>query len=220
MEIYVLKVSDVMCEFSREQLNEMLPEFRKNAYQKYQKPEDQDRSLVAGVLLSFCMNQKGVSLRETPSFNEAGKMYFPQVDRFYVNLSHGGDYAVCAWDTEDIGIDVEPIRKCRDGVVRRMCTADEMVTFMFLKDEEERDRTFTRIWTGKESVAKLYGEGIAMLFHGEQLQELCEQEGVCTHTYTSIPDYFISVSSRKSEFPEEIIVLSPESLKQLHQQSH
>lgn len=220
MEIYVLKISDIMKEFNKEQLNEMLPEFRKHAYQKYKKPEDQNRSLVAGVLLSFCMNQKGVSLEETPSFNEAGKMYFPQVNRFYVNLSHGGDYAVCAWDTEDVGIDVEPVRKCRDAVVKRVCTAEEMVTFLFLQNEEERDRIFTRIWTGKESVAKLFGEGIAMLFHGEQLQELCDEEGIYTHTYTSIPDYYISVSSRKNKFPKELTVLSPEFLKQLHQQSH
>lgn len=209
-----------MKEFSEEQLNQMLPGFRKNAYQKYQKPEDRKRSLVAGVLLSFCMNQKGVSLEETPSFNETGKMYFPQADRFYVNLSHGGDYAVCAWDTEDVGVDVEPIRKCRDAVARRMCTAEEMITFLFLTNEEERDRAFTRLWTRKESVAKLYGDGIALLFHGEQLQEMCEKEGVYTQTYTSIPDYFISVSSRKREFPGDITVLSPEFLRQLHQQSH
>lgn len=220
MEIYVLKISDIMEEFEEEQLNEMVPAFRKDIYKRYRNQADRERCLAAGLLLSFCMNQKGVSLMETPSFNKAGKIYFPQLDRFYVNLSHCEDYAACAWDIEDVGIDMEALRMYQDTTARRICTAEETATFLSVKKEEEKNQAFTMLWTRKESVAKLFGEGIAMLFHGKQLHELCEKEGICTKTYTSIQDHYISVSSRKNKFPKEVIVLSPKYLKQWHQQSH
>lgn len=220
MEIYVLKISDTMEEFATEQLNQLVPAFRRDMYQRYRNEADRERCLVAGVLLSYCMNEKGVSLEETPYFNKAGKLYFPGVDRFYVNLSHGGDYAVCAWDTEEIGVDMEPLRKFKEATAKRICTKTEAQSLSRYQQEEEKNQAFTILWTRKESVAKLLGEGIAVLFHADDLQALCEKEGICLQTYDSIPGYVISVASRKNVFPGDITVLSPEFLRQLHQQSH
>lgn len=220
MEIYVLKISDIMTEFTTEQLNQLVPVFRRDMYQRYRNEADRERCLAAGVLLSYCMNEKGVSLEETPSFNKAGKLYFPEKERFYVNLSHGGGYAVCAWDTEEIGVDMEPFRKYKEATAKRICTKAEAQSLSSYQQEEEKNQAFTILWTRKESIAKLLGEGIAVLFHADDLQALCEKEGICLQTYDAIPGYILSVASRKNIFPKEITVLSPEFLKQLHQQSH
>lgn len=169
-------------------------------------PKDKKRSLAAGALLLFCMKKRGVSLEETPYYNENGKMYFPYENRFYVNLSHSGDYAACALDSKEVGIDVEGVRQYQENVLRRISSEEEMQSFSALKKEEEKNSAFTRLWTRKESAAKLSGEGIAGLLSVQA------KDCVYTRTYTPFPDCFLSVSSHENDFPDKVIVLSPESL--------
>lgn len=208
MEIYLISVSALMERNGEKELYDSLPDFRKKAADRCKNPRDRERSLAAGCLLLFCMKKQGVSLEETPCYNENGKMYFPRVDKFYVNLSHGGDYAACALDSKEVGIDVEGGRQYKENVARRICSIEEMQSLSALKKEEEKNSAFTRLWTRKESAAKLSGEGIAGL--------LSAQAGDCiyTKTYTPQPDCFLSVSSHENDFPDEVILLSPESLVQ------
>lgn len=206
MEIYLTKVPVLVRTMGQEKLYDSLPDFRKRAADLCKNPQDRDRSLAAGILLVFCMKKRGVSLEETPLYNENGKMYFPRFDGFCVNLSHGGNYAACALDSKEVGIDVEGVRQYKENVVRRICSETEMQSLFALKKEEEKNSAFTRLWTRKESAAKLSGEGIAGL--------LSAQTGGCiyTRTYTPFPDCFLSVSSHENDFPDEVILLSPEFL--------
>lgn len=206
MEIYLTKVPVLVRTMGQEKLYDSLPDFRKRAADLCKNPQDRDRSLAAGILLVFCMKKRGVSLEETPLYNENGKMYFPRLDGFCVNLSHGGNYAACVLDSKEVGIDVEGVRQYKENVVRRICSETEMQSLSALKKEEEKNSAFTRLWTRKESAAKLSGEGIAGL--------LSAQAGDCiyTRTYTPFPDCFLSVSSHENDFPDEVILLSPESL--------
>lgn len=206
MEIYITNTSALITQAGFNQLYDSLPDFRKKAVDSCKTQKDKERSLSAGALLLFCMKKRGVSLEETPYYNENGKMYFPHEDRFYVNLSHGGDYAACVLDSKEVGIDVEGVRQYQENVLRRISSEEEMQSFSALKKEEEKNSAFTRLWTRKESAAKLSGEGIAGL--------LSAQGGGCiyTRTYTPFPDCFLSVSSHENDFPDEVILLSPESL--------
>ncbi len=206
MEIYLANVPTLIKTTGQTKLYNSLPDFRKQAADRCKNPKDKERSLAAGALLLFCMKKKGVSLEETPYYNENGKMYFPHENRFYVSLSHGGDYAACALDSKEVGIDVEGVRQYQENVLRRISSEEEMQSFSALKKEEEKNSAFTRLWTRKESAAKLSGEGIAGL--------LSAQAGGCiyTRTYTPFPDCFLSVSSHENDFPDEVILLSPESL--------
>lgn len=206
MEIYLANVPVLIKTTGQTKLYNSLPDFRKQAADRCKNPRDRERSLAAGALLLFCMKKRGVSLEETPYYNENGKMYFPHENRFYVNLSHSGDYAACVLDSKEVGIDVEGVRQYQENVLRRISSEEEMQSFSALKKEEEKNSAFTRLWTRKESAAKLSGEGIAGL--------LSAQGGGCiyTRTYTPFPDCFLSVSSHENDFPDEVILLSPESL--------
>jgi 4'-phosphopantetheinyl transferase len=209
MQIYIVKISDIIGEFGEEKLYQMLPEFRKAAVRQCRQEADRRRSLAAGLLLCFCMHNKGVSLEETPSFHENGKLYFPRHPEFCVNLSHGGDYAACAVDTREIGVDIEAIRPYRENVARRICPPEEMQELLCLH-KEEQNPAFTRLWTAKESAVKLLGEGIASLLKVSQTGE----PRIYTKTYMPVEGYFLSVSSHEDEFPDEVTVLSPECLLQ------
>ena len=206
MEIYITNTSALITQTGAKQLYDSLPDFRKKAVDTCKNPKDKERSLAAGALLLFCMKKRGVSLEETPYYNKNGKMYFPYENRFYVNLSHSADYAACALDSKEVGIDVEGVRQYQENVLRRICSEEEMQSFSALKKEEEKNSAFIRLWTRKESAAKLSGEGIAGLLSAQP------QDCVYTRTYTPFPDCFLSVSSHENDFPDKVIVLSPESL--------
>ena len=210
MEIYLTNTSTLFAEVGEGQLYDMLPDFRKKAADSCKNPKDRERSIGAGILLLFCMKKRGVSLEETPLYNENGKMYFPRQDRFYVNLSHSGDYAACAFDGGEIGIDLEKIRQYRESTVRRICSMEEMQAFCVIKKEEEKNSAFTKLWTKKESAVKLSGEGIAGLLRVQGLPK----GNIYTKTYTPVPGYFLSVSSHEDDFPDEVNLLFPESLWQ------
>lgn len=206
MEIYITNTSALLTQAGESQLYNSLPDFRKKAADSCKTPKDRERSLSAGALLLFCMKKAGVPLEETPCYNENGKIYFPHRDRFYVNLSHSGDYAACAFDSREIGIDIEKIRQYKENIAKRICLEEEMQALLAIKKEEEKDSAFTRLWTRKESAVKLSGEGIAGLL---QVREVF-LDNFYTKTYTPVQDYFLSVSSRGNDFPKEVILLSPE----------
>lgn len=210
MEIYMANVSAIMAEFDQTELYNSLPAFRREAADRCGNRADRERSIAAGLLLGFCMQKEGVPFEETPSFTENGKMFFPLRDKFYVNLSHGGEYAACALAPTEVGIDLEPVRQYREKAAKRICSAEEMQKLMKEK-KEEQNRQFTRLWTRKESMAKLSGEGIAMLL-GSRNSTKPADSFVYTKTYTPAPGYFLSASSHENCFPDQVILLSPESL--------
>lgn len=206
MEIYITNTSALINQVGASQLYNSLPDFRQKAADSCKTPKDKERSLSASALLLFCMKKTGVSLTETPCYNENGKMYFPCEDRFYVNLSHSGDYAACAFDSREIGIDIEKTRQYKENTARRICTMEEMQAFQAIKKEEEKNSAFTRLWTRKESAVKLSGEGVAGLLQFQNFPK----DNIYTKTYTPVQGYFLSVSSREDDFPDEVILLSPE----------
>ncbi len=85
------------------------------------------------------------------------------------NISHSGDYVVCAVDDKPIGIDIEKIRPIDLTVAKRICTDDEL-QYLFGHAPCEKDFTHTtdidiltrffEIWTAKEACGKCAGEGI------------------------------------------------------------
>lgn len=87
------------------------------------------------------------------------------------NLSHSGEYAVCAASDRKIGVDIEQLRRVRFRIARRLCTPEEF-TYIFgvpklLSEDsvEERDidgicKRLLTIWTLKESYFKNIGCGI------------------------------------------------------------
>ncbi len=73
------------------------------------------------------------------------------------NISHSENLVIIGFCGEEIGVDCEKIRKCRDNVVNRIFTKNQKEN---LEQSKNRDRYFTSIWTLKESFAKNMGIGI------------------------------------------------------------
>jgi 4'-phosphopantetheinyl transferase len=79
------------------------------------------------------------------------------------NLSHSGTLALIAVArSRRVGVDVEQLRPLADldSVAARVCTRDELVTLAGLA-EPTRTCAFFAMWTRKEALAKVTGEGIS-----------------------------------------------------------
>ena len=197
MKIYICKVSK---QNKLDALLPLLPEYRVRAYKKCKNFADQRRSLAASLLLYKAMDDYSISKETEVTFNDWGKMFYPEEEMFYVNLSHGGDYAVCAVDSKPVGVDIEVVRPYSEAVLRKIQNSydqKEIDSIIELKDENEKNHAFTRFWTKKESQVKLSGKGIADLFDGDFLAS----HTIYTKALRIYGECYLSVSSFMP-FPE------------------
>ena len=81
-----------------------------------------------------------------------GKPYAENAPHF--NLSHSGDWLLCAVGDAPVGVDIEVPRKISPALVRRTCTPAEQA---FLADHPG---CFLQLWTAKEAYLKYLGTGI------------------------------------------------------------
>ena len=70
------------------------------------------------------------------------------------NLSHSGDYAICAISDDEVGCDIEKIKDVNLKIAKRFFSEEEYNNV--LKD----NKLFFRYWTLKESYLKAKGIGI------------------------------------------------------------
>jgi 4'-phosphopantetheinyl transferase len=87
-----------------------------------------------------------------------GKPFFANAE-IHFNLSHTGSAVVAAFSDSAVGIDIESRGRRRDfvGIANRFFHPSEADAIARSKDEEH----FLRLWTGKEAMLKLSGEGLS-----------------------------------------------------------
>lgn len=185
------------------QLLEEIPECRMKLADSYKNEADQKRSLAASYLLGICMKEHGFSLSEKADVTNAGKLFFPHLDEFYVNLSHADDFAVCACDEVEIGVDVEGIRAYKEKLFIKIASDNEKAQMDEIVNPKEKDIFFTRWWTRKESAVKLTGIGIAGLLDKDK-----KTAEIFTKEFQPCENCFLSVSSCRDAFCKEITMLT------------
>lgn len=91
---------------------------------------------------------------------DGGKPYLAGVtEQVYFNLSHSGEYVVCAFSDSEIGVDIEKIRLERMGVARRFFHPEE-IRALEETGEDGRQELFFKYWSVKESFLKYKGTGL------------------------------------------------------------
>lgn len=90
------------------------------------------------------------------SLGAHGKPYLTNAP-VHFNLSHSGDFVLCAVDDRPIGVDIEAVRPISPKLIDRVCNDEERA---FVGGDERR---FLQIWTAKEAIVKRSGVGL----HGD-----------------------------------------------------
>lgn len=99
-----------------------------------------------------------------------GKPFFSNVANFHFSLSHSGNLVIAAVSASPIGIDIE--RRGRDrnflGIARRFFDPHEAA--LITKGNHKAEDIFLNLWTAKESILKLSGEGLGGGLHRAKIR--------------------------------------------------
>ena len=134
---------------------------RQTAVARFRFASDKNRSLWAELFARWCAAKTaGLSPAEINiSHDEKGKPFCKGLP-LSVSISHSGAYIAVAVGQSAVGVDVERKRKISLAVSKRWFRPNEH-EFLASLSEEERARTFFRLWTLKEAALKYTGEGLA-----------------------------------------------------------
>lgn len=196
-----------------------MPTLYQNIEQKLAKLKneaDQKRSLSAYLLLLYAyhrdpknggqdqMQEQGANSRMLRiSCHVDGKPFFEGSGQPYFNLSHSGQYAVCAYDTaSECGVDIQEIRVLKQRFVERFFSEKEQqaVSGQTSPEGHERNRICTEIWSKKESLGKCIGCGLRG--NEEMLDTESSEYHIGIMPFHENADYVLSYCSQLPDTPE------------------
>lgn len=173
--------------------------YRKNKINSYSRVQDKRLSLAAGVLVDMALADFGLHERDMLYFeNENGKPYFCDCSDIFFSLSHSGEWAIAVFSDQEIGCDIQKIKKVDLNIAKRFFAQDE---YAYICESENRMDSFFSIWTKKESYIKAVGTGLSTLLSSFSVFETDEWS---FDECDNITGYKIAVCSQKH--PDENII--------------
>lgn len=144
-------------------------------------------------------------------YSENSKPELQFVDNIHFNISHSGDWVVCAFSKMPVGVDVEKIKKVNFNIARRFFS-DEEVNQLFALAPNEQSSFFFDLWTIKESYLKAIGTGLTQSLSSFSVR-FCENDIHLMENENRIPVFIknfqldqkhkMSVCSFEGTFEEE-----------------
>lgn len=192
VHVYVANVSVLPEPVECLDIMKALPTERKKKILNCKQKQKRSQCLGAGLLLDKVLSRYGIS-SELVHADSNGK---PIVDGIYFNLSHSGEFVICAVSEKPVGCDIELLKDAPKRVAERTFSdAEKEHLQQFSGDEYNRE--FFRIWTKKESYLKMTGKGIRVPLDKLELKDCYVQE-------YEIPGYQITVCAEEKEFADII----------------
>lgn len=171
-KLYVCEISNLIKEIKADEKAievyfDKLEKGRMEHIMKHNKAEDRARILGVSLLLLFALEKAGIVLEKLPDFAymENGKPYLESCPEVYFNLSHSMNIIACVISNAEVGVDIECVREIRDLTVQKVFSDRERKMAGGSKEE------YVKLWTMKESFAKLLGTGLADIWSG---MEICD----------------------------------------------
>jgi len=179
--------------------------------------EDAIRS-VCGEVLARYVCRKHLSIQDIVfSTNKYSKPFLIGYPDFHYNVSHSGDWVVCATSSNLVGVDVEYIDKNIDlSIAQHYFTAEEALDIN-TKNSNEKYNRFFHYLTAKESFIKCVGKGLSIPLTSFSIHE---NKVVHNNTvslfrikfYNRLIGYKLAVCSTDNLFPDEPHIISYEDL--------
>ena len=164
----MILIDDQIQEYTPEEIarwTDELPEWRRKQVLAYKNDMGRRQSLLAYRLLCQGLREEyGIMEQPTFVYNEHGKpsLALPPTggdgEGPHFSLSHCKEGVCCAISDRPVGIDIESAhRKISDSVIRYSMNEGEQT---LIRESDDPQRTFLRLWTQKEAVLKRLGTGI------------------------------------------------------------
>ena len=151
-------LNDEIGKFDLQQALGTISEQRRQQALKYKFEQGQRLCVAAYLLLKQALReQEGITDNPVFGYGPHGKPFIVGHPELHFSLSHCKEAAVCVLSRQPIGIDVESVGRYRDSVARYAMSDAELQQIQQAANPEVE---FVRLWTMKESLLKLTGEGI------------------------------------------------------------
>ncbi|MBP1991655.1 4'-phosphopantetheinyl transferase family protein [Paenibacillus eucommiae] len=199
-----------------------LPKHKLDRIHKFRKKDDAQRTLLAELLIrSLAVQRWGLDPRKIDFYMDPfGKPHLWGKQAPCYNLSHSGQWIVCVLHTSAVGIDVQQILPVDLGIAAKYFSPEEYEDLK-VKPEDEQLDYFYMLWTGKESLIKADGRGMAMgLNHFSirqqgQFMKLRSKSAAYDwrlRHYDIDDQYKLCVCAKTDAFPEKPVVVSGEAV--------
>lgn len=171
--------------------------------------KDKYLSLGAELLLRKALKDFGapVKLVDCIENGENGKPFFSGGEDIFFNLSHSGEYVLCAVSDGEVGCDIEEIKDLKESLAKRIFSETEYSDIMSKNTAKERSAEFFRYWTLRESYIKFTGQGLSLPLsdffvtreNGTDVLLNGKRQNVFFSGFTDIPGYACAVCTRSRE---------------------
>ncbi len=116
------------------------------------------QSIAAYLLLCRALREEyGITSPPTFDYEEGGKPFLTDRPDIHFNFSHCKGAVACAVSDTPVGVDIETIHKYNEALCRKVLSEEEHALVL---SSDRPDLEFTKLWTRKEALLKLTGEGI------------------------------------------------------------
>ena len=158
--VYLVKVDIPINESTFQFLLQFIRQEKQERILKQKIKQNADNMLIGEILAKVAIKKTlGIDISKQKFVcNEYGKPYLANCPDVHFNISHSGQYAVCAVSDKPVGIDIQKISEYNTAVAKRVCSAKEL---KHIETSTDKSSEFIKLWTQKEAVIKMYGTGIA-----------------------------------------------------------
>ncbi|CAM5489435.1 4'-phosphopantetheinyl transferase family protein [Bacillus safensis] len=218
MKIYTIQLQHLDEIDARQQIERLKPfvsSEKRAAAERFRFLIDARRTLLGEVLVRQTIHDMYDLPMDQIVFETEGngKPVVRQLPSFHFNLSHSGNWVVCAVDDAPVGIDIEEIKPIDLAIAKRFFSADEYQDLLS-QPAERQEAYFFHLWSMKEAFIKLTGKGLSyglssftarLSEDGQAALTLPDHEAPCfVQTYSLDPAYQMAVCSRKSAAAESV----------------
>lgn len=163
IKVYAVHIEYTLDGMLFKRLMSFLSEDKRERIKKFRRIEDAQRALVADILIRYVICNS-LDVRNKDIFfsrNEFGKPFLNNFEDFHFNISHAGEWVVCAVHNLPVGIDIEYIQPIDIDIAERFFSKLEYNDLLNI-DISKRLEYFYDLWTLKESYIKLVGKGLSI----------------------------------------------------------
>lgn len=218
---YAFSIQDVKVDDTFHALEQIISKKRYAKMQRFHFEVDKIRSLFAEVLVRFTLKKhfhiEGADIEfEVNEFGKPNLKGFPDIQ---FNVSHSGNWVICAVSESTVGVDVEEIKEKNLDIAERFYAKEEYESLVASTDKNE---LFIRYWTLKESYVKAEGKGMSIPFSsfsfdvsGEDIKLQVEGQPCNTYHFQvyKIGESFEAATCSKEKIEGEFIKVTLEEIK-------
>lgn len=170
MKVIAISIKEGISPIIYNEFTQLISAKRKDALTKFLFKRDAERTLI-GELLVRSLVLENFEIRNLDihfGYGVFRKPFIIGLPDFHFNVSHSGDWVVCAYDNSEIGVDIEHVTRKSNSFIECCFSRIEYEKYLDI-DESDRLLFFYKIWTLKESYLKLTGEGF---YHDLKLKDI------------------------------------------------